>query len=68
MQEPGNHFLFVERVAMGKIQRIDPVELGVIALFDQPRNRIGDRGIGGLLQNRKRRARSVRGLSDRIRR
>ena len=51
MQEAGNHPLFVEPGAPGKIQDVDPVELVVFAVLDQPCNGVGDRRIGGLLQN-----------------
>ena len=53
MEEAGNHPLFVEPGPRGKIQHIDPVELVVLAVLDQPRDGVGDRRIGGLLQHRK---------------
>ena len=53
MQEAGNHPLFVEPGSRRKIQHIDAVEFVVLAVFDQPPNRIGHRRVGGLLQQRK---------------
>ena len=53
MQEAGNHLLLVEPGPLGKIQHVDAVELVVLALLDQTRDGIGDRGIGGLLQHGK---------------
>ncbi len=52
MEEAGNHPLFVEPGAFRKIQHIDTVKFVVLAFIDQPRNGVGDRGIGGLLQYR----------------
>src|SRR5215471_123640 len=52
MQEARYHLLLVEAGAPGKVQRIDPVELAVRARLDQLPDRVRDRRIGGLLQNR----------------
>ena len=52
MEEAGNHPLFVEPGALRKIQHVDAVELVILAVVDQPRDGIGNRGIGGLFQQR----------------
>ena len=44
MEEAGNHPLFVEPGALGKIQHVDAVELVILAPVDQPRDGIGNRG------------------------
>ena len=51
MQEGRNDLFLVEPVARRKIQQVDPVEIAILALCDQLRNGLDDRGIGGLLQN-----------------
>src|ERR1700730_3639485 len=51
MEEAGDHPFFVEPGPLGKIQHIDSVELVILALVDQPRDSIGHRRIGGLLQH-----------------
>ena len=53
MQEARDRLLLVEAGALGKIQRVDAVEFMILAVLDQPRDRIGDRRIGGLLQHAK---------------
>jgi len=50
MEEAGNHPLFVQPGSPRKIQQVDPVEFVVLALINKPRNGIGDRRIGSLLQ------------------
>src|ERR1700740_2539858 len=52
VQETGNHLLFVEAGALGKIQGVDSIELMIFTVLDQPRDGICDGPIGGLLQNR----------------
>ncbi len=52
MEEAGDHPLFVEPGAACEIQRIDAVELVVLAVIDQVQDGVGDRGIGGLPQYR----------------
>src|SRR3979411_1101730 len=49
MEEAGNRPLLVEPGPRRKIQHVDPVELVVLAIFDQPPDSIDDRWIGGLL-------------------
>src|ERR1700758_3838794 len=51
MEEAGNRPLLVEANTLGKIQNIDPVELVVLTGLDQPRDGIGHRWIGRLLQH-----------------
>ena len=51
MQEAGNHPLFVEAAAPGKVQDIDPIEFVVLALVDEPSDGVCDRRIGSLLQD-----------------
>ena len=51
MQEAGNHPLFVETGAPGKVQGVDPIEFVVCAVVDQLCNGVRDSRIGGLLQN-----------------
>src|SRR6185369_4617687 len=51
MQEGRNDLLLVEPVPRGKIQQVDAVEVAILALCDQLRNGLDDRGIGGLPQN-----------------
>ncbi len=51
MEKAGDHALFIEAGALREIQHVDPVELMVLAILDQPQNRIGDRRVGGLLQH-----------------
>ncbi len=53
MEEAGDNPLLVETCSPRKIQEIDPVELVILALFDQKLDRIGDRRVGSLLQHRK---------------
>ena len=53
MQEGRNDLFLVEPVAAGEIQQVDPVEIAILALCDQLRNGIDDRGIGGLPQDGK---------------
>jgi len=53
MQEAGNHLLFVEAGALGKVQGVDSIELMIFTVLDQPCDGIRDGPIGGLLQNRK---------------
>ena len=50
MEETGNHLLLVESRPPREIQHIDAVELVVFAVFDQARDRIGHRRVGGLFQ------------------
>ena len=57
MQEAGNHLLLVEAGLRRKIQQVDPVELAILAVLDQMLDGVGDRGIGGLLQDCKQRLR-----------
>src|ERR1700722_18319846 len=52
MQEAGNHLLFVEAGALGKVQGVDAIELMIFTVLDQPYDGIRDGPIGGLLQNR----------------
>src|SRR3981081_699523 len=52
MEEAGNRPLLVEPGPRRKIEHVDPVELVVLAIFDQPPDSIDDRWIGGLLQHR----------------
>ena len=51
MQEGRNDLLLVEPISRGKIQQIDTVEVAVLTLCDQLRNRLDHRGIGGLAQH-----------------
>ena len=51
MQEGRNNLFLVQPVPRGKIQQVDPVEVAILALCDQLRNGVDDRGIGGLPQN-----------------
>src|ERR1700757_1344534 len=53
VQEAGNHLLFVEPGALGKVQGVDSIELMIFTVLDQPYDGIRDGPIGGLLQNRK---------------
>ena len=53
VQEAGNHLLFVEAGALGKVQGVDSIELMIFTVLDQPCDGIRDGPIGGLLQNRK---------------
>src|ERR1700722_15391930 len=53
MQEAGNHLLFVEAGALGKVQGVDSIELMIFTLLDQPCDGIRDCPIGGSLQSRK---------------
>ena len=50
LQEAGDHLFLVKTVLFGKIQRIDAVELVILAVLDQSYDGIGHRRIGGLLQ------------------
>ena len=52
MQESGNHLFFVERGVRGKVQHIDAVERGIIPGLDQLCDRVSNRRVGRLLQNR----------------
>ena len=51
MQKGRNDLFLVKPVPRGKIQQVDAVEIAILALCDQLRNGIDDRGIGGLPQN-----------------
>lgn len=51
MQEGRNDLLLVESIPRGKIQHVDPVEVAIVALGDQLRNGVDDRGIGSLPQH-----------------
>src|SRR6516165_11216951 len=53
VQEAGNHLLFVEAGALGKVQGVDSIEFMIFAVLDQPCDGIRDGSIGGLFQNRK---------------
>jgi hypothetical protein len=53
MQEAGNHLLFVEARALGKVQGVDSIELMIFTVLHQPCDGIRDGPIGGLLENRK---------------
>ena len=48
MQETGNHPLFVEPGSFGEIQHVDPIELVILTVLDQMRDRIRHRRVGGL--------------------
>ena len=53
MEETGNQPLFVEPGLFGEIQHVDPIELVILALLDQMRDRIRHCRVGGLPQYRK---------------
>ncbi|MGY3454587.1 hypothetical protein ACVWW5_000037 [Bradyrhizobium sp. LM3.4] len=53
MQERRDHALFVEAVLPGEVEDIDAVELVILAVLDEARNRVDHLRIGGLLQNGK---------------
>src|SRR5271155_744705 len=53
VQEAGNHLLFVEAGALGKVEGVNSIELVIFTVLDQPCDGIRDGPIGGLLQNRK---------------
>ena len=44
-------FSWSETISRGKIQQIDAVEVAVLTVCDQLRNRLDHRGIGGLAQH-----------------
>ena len=53
MQEGGDRVLFVEAMLPGEIEDIDAVELVILAVLDEVRDRVDHLGVGGLLQNGK---------------
>ena len=50
MQKAGDDPLFIESGPRRKIQRVDAVEFVIAAVFDQPLDRLGHRGVGGPFQ------------------
>src|SRR5690349_14856596 len=51
MQEGRDDLFLVKPVSAGKIQQVDPVEIAVLTFFDQLRNGVDHRRIGGLPQD-----------------
>ena len=51
MQKGGDRVLFIDAVLRGEVEDIDAVELVILTVLDETRDRIDHLRVGGLIQN-----------------